>query len=143
MEVCIILSIEEICVCNGHGFSSALVPQEKQGIRIYLARTIQEFHGGTNKPKGIFSLRQGWSYCITLMRYIKAKCPKSRTCNKSGGLGYYGSLMEKGYKRRTLLSEPYVTLDNDWVEYVNTPLREGRGVAYYTQLNQQTGTTRR
>ena len=36
----------------------------------------------------------------------------------------YGSLIEREYKHRTLLSKPYMELDSDWVEYVNIPMKK-------------------
>ena len=36
----------------------------------------------------------------------------------------YGSLMEREHRHRALLSKPYMELDEEWIEYVNTPMKK-------------------
>ena len=52
----------------------------------------------------------------------------------------YGSLMEREHKHRTLLNEPYMELDVDWVEYVHTPIKK-KELHNNKKLRQQTSTT--
>jgi len=64
------------------------------------------------------------SYYLILVRYIEANALRAKLVRGAEDWDY-GSLIEREHKHRTLLSEPYMTLDDDWVEYVNTPMREG------------------
>ncbi|MCK5071305.1 MAG: hypothetical protein KAR01_12205, partial [Desulfocapsa sp.] len=48
-----------------------------------------------------------------------------------------GSLMERTEKHRTLLTEPYMQLDDDWVSYVNRPMGEGELHNIRNSVNRQ------
>ena len=48
--------------------------------------------------------------------------------------------MEREHKHRTLLSKPYIEVDEidvDWVKYVNTPMREGELHIVWNSVNRQ------
>ena len=45
--------------------------------------------------------------------------------------------MEREHTHRTLLSKPYMELYEDWVEYVNTPMREGELHTVRNSVNRQ------
>jgi len=62
------------------------------------------------------------SYYITLIRYIEANAKKAKLV-KSAEDWDYGSLMEREYKHRDILSRPYMELYEEWIEYVNTPIK--------------------
>ncbi|MDP0563478.1 MAG: hypothetical protein QS721_14600 [Candidatus Endonucleobacter sp. (ex Gigantidas childressi)] len=52
--------------------------------------------------------------------YIEANALRAKL-SKTAQDWQYGSLAERVFKHRNLLSKPYAKLD-DWVEYVNTPI---------------------
>ena len=45
--------------------------------------------------------------------------------------------MEREHKHRTLLSKPYIDLYEDWIVYVNTPIKEGELNTIRNSVNQQ------
>ena len=63
------------------------------------------------------------SYYITLIRYIEANAKRAKLVRKAEEWDY-GSLMEREQKHRTILSKPMVELDEDWVAYVNEPIKQ-------------------
>ncbi|MCF6245161.1 MAG: hypothetical protein L3J43_09005 [Sulfurovum sp.] len=76
------------------------------------------------------------SYYMTLIRYIEANALRAKLVRQAQDWDY-GSLMEREYKHRTLLSKPYIELDDDWVEYVNTPMGEGELHTVRNSVNRQ------
>jgi len=49
----------------------------------------------------------------------------------------YGSLVKRKQKHRTLLGEPYIELYEDWLEYVNTPIKRGELATIRNSVNRQ------
>ncbi|MDD5548058.1 MAG: transposase [Sulfurovaceae bacterium] len=76
------------------------------------------------------------SYYITLMRYIEANAKRAKLIRNAEDWDY-GSLMEREYRHRKLLSEPYVALYEDWAEHVNTPMRKGELHDIRNSVNRQ------
>ena len=61
------------------------------------------------------------SYYITLMRYIEANALRAGLVNSAEAY-MYASLYERLHHNRFLLHQPYMDLDNEWLQYVSTPL---------------------
>jgi len=76
------------------------------------------------------------SYYLTLIRYIEANAHRAKLTKKAEDWKY-GSLYERVTKNRELLNEPYVTLYDEWVNYVNQPLREGELENMRNSVNRQ------
>ena len=76
------------------------------------------------------------SYYITLIRYIEANAKRAKLVRNAKDWDY-GSLMERAYKHRTLLSRSYMELGEEWIEYVNTPMREGELHTIRNSVNRQ------
>ncbi|CAA6827245.1 MAG: Transposase [uncultured Sulfurovum sp.] len=87
-------------------------------------------------PKGISSLRSGQSYYLTLIRYIEANASRAKLVKRAEEWSY-GSLQERVEKVRTILSEPYIELYDEWVKYVNQPLKEGELDTIRNSVNRQ------
>lgn len=52
---------------------------------------------------------------MTLIRYIEANASRAKLSRRAEDWDY-GSLMEREHKHRTLLSEPYMELDEEWAD---------------------------
>jgi len=76
------------------------------------------------------------SYYIKLIQYIEANALRAKLSRRAEDWDY-GSLMERVQKHRTMLSEPYIALDDEWVEYVNRPLNEGELHTIRNSVNRQ------
>jgi len=74
---------------------------------------------------------------ITLIRYIEANALRAKLARRAEDWDY-GSLMEREHKHRTLLSKPYMELDKEWIEYVNTPIKQGELHSIRNSVNRQT-----
>lgn len=62
------------------------------------------------------------SYYISVMRYIEANALRAGLVTK-GEEWIYGSLHERVLTERILLSEPLIEIGDDWVNYVNEPMK--------------------
>ena len=62
------------------------------------------------------------SYYLTLIRYIEANAYRAKLTKKAEDWKY-ASLYERVEKNRELLSESYIELYDEWVKYVNQPLK--------------------
>ena len=76
------------------------------------------------------------SYYITLIRYIEANALRAKLVKQAQDWDY-GSLMEREHKHRTLLSNPYIELYDEWIEYVNAPMRKGELHTIRNSINRQ------
>lgn len=76
------------------------------------------------------------SYYLILIRYIEANAFRAKLVKKAEDWTY-GSLQERVEENRKLLNEPYITLYEEWVKYVNTPLREGELDNIRNSVNRQ------
>ena len=78
----------------------------------------------------------GQSYYITLIRYIEANALRAKLVRKAEDWDY-GSLMEREHRHRALLSKPYMELDEEWIEYVNTSIKKGELHNIRNSVNRQ------
>lgn len=62
------------------------------------------------------------SYYISAMRYIEANAVRAGLV-KQAQMWQYGSLHERVETKNSWLCEPLITLGDDWVEFVNQPMR--------------------
>lgn len=62
------------------------------------------------------------SYYISVMRYIEANALRAGLVTK-GEEWIYGSLHERVSTEKILLSEPLIEIGDDWVSYVNEPMK--------------------
>jgi len=76
------------------------------------------------------------SYYLTLIRYIEANAKRAKLVRNAKDWDY-GSLMEREHRHRKLLSEPYMTLDEGWAEYVNIPMKQGELHDIRNSVNRQ------
>ena len=76
------------------------------------------------------------SYYLALIRYIESNRHRAKLTQKAEDWKY-GSLHERVEKNRELLSERYVELYDEWVKYVNQPLREGELENIRNSVNRQ------
>ena len=76
------------------------------------------------------------SYYLTLIRYIEANAHRVKLSQKAEDWKY-GSLYERVEKNRELLSEPYMELYDEWVKYVNEPLKESELENIRNSVNRQ------
>ena len=61
------------------------------------------------------------SYYMTLLRYIEANAVRARLVKRAENW-LFGSLNERMQKGRTLLSDPFMELGDNWSSYVNEPI---------------------
>jgi putative transposase len=78
----------------------------------------------------------GESMTLILVRYLEANAHRAKLTKKAEDWKY-GSLHERVKRNRELLSEAYVTLYDEWVKYVNQPLREGELENIRNSVNRQ------
>lgn len=76
------------------------------------------------------------SYRLTLIRYIEANAYRAKLVKKAE-TWEYGSLYERAYQHRSLLSSSYIELYEDWIEYVSSPIREGELQTIRNSVNRQ------
>jgi putative transposase len=62
------------------------------------------------------------SYYISLMHYIEANALRAGLVTR-GEEWVYGSLYERTTKEKTLLCEPFIEIGDDWVNYINEPMK--------------------
>jgi len=139
------VEIHAYCLMPNH-FHLLLVPKEPNSlsrlmqwvmtshVRYYHKKNKTSGHIWQGRYKSFIVEKE--SYYITLLRYIEANALRAKLVRRAEDWDY-GSLMERVYKHRTLLSKPYMTLDNEWVEYVNEPLKKGELHSIRNSVNRQ------
>jgi len=127
------VEIHAYCLMPNH-FHLLLIPQEEKSlsrlmqwvmtshVRYYHKKNKTSGHIWQGRYKSFMVEKE--SYYLTLIRYIEANAYRAKL-TKQAQDWKYGSLYERVEKNRELLNEPYVTMYDDWVNYVNQPLREG------------------
>ena len=76
------------------------------------------------------------SYYLTLIRYIEANAHRAKLTKKAENWKYV-SLHERVEKNRELLSEPYIELYDEWVEYINQPFKKKELEKIRNSVNRQ------
>ncbi|MDD3775345.1 MAG: transposase [Sulfurovaceae bacterium] len=139
------VEIHAYCLMPNH-FHLLLIPTEPNSlsrlmqwvmtshVRYYHKKNKTSGHIWQGRYKSFIVEKE--SYYLTLIRYIEANAKRAKLVRNAKDWDY-GSLMEREHRHRKLLSEPYMTLDEDWAEYVNTPMREGELHDIRNSVNRQ------
>ncbi len=139
------VEIHAYCLMPNH-FHLLLVPKEEKSlsrlmqwvvtshVRYYHKKNKTSGHIWQGRYKSFIVEKE--SYYITLIRYIEANALRAKLVRKAKDWDY-GSLIEREHKHRTLLSEPYMELYEEWIEHVNTPIREGELYNIRNSVNRQ------
>ena len=139
------VEIHAYCLMPNH-FHLLLVPKVEKSLSRFMQWVMTShvrYYHKKNKTSGhIWQGRyksfivEKESYYITLMRYIEANALRAKLTRKAQDWNY-GSLQERTGNSRKLLTQPYIKLDEDWVEYVNTPMKEGELHTIRNSVNRQ------
>ena len=139
------IEIHAYCLMPNH-FHLLLVPKEEKSLSRFMQWVMTShvrYYHKKNKTSGhIWQGRyksfivEKESYYITLIRYIEANALRAKLVLNAEDWDY-GSLMEREEKHRVLLSEPYMQLEEEWVNYVNEPIREGELYNIRNSVNRQ------
>ncbi len=139
------VEIHAYCLMPNH-FHLLLVPQEENSLSRFMqwvmTSHVRNYHKKNRTSGHIWQGRyksfivEKESYYITLIRYIEANALRAKLVSKAEDWEY-GSLIEREEKHRTLLGKPYLQLNDDWQEYVNTPIREGQLQTIRNSVNRQ------
>jgi len=133
------------CLMPNH-FHLLLIPQEEKSlsrlmqwvmtshVRYYHKKNKTSGHIWQGRYKSFMVEKE--SYYLTLIRYIETNAHRAKLTKKAQDWKY-GSLYERVTKNRELLNEPYVTLYDEWINYVNQPLREGELENIRNSVNRQ------
>ena len=139
------VEIHAYCLMPNH-FHLLLVPQEEKRlsrvmqwvmtshVRYYHKKNKTSGHIWQGRYKSFMVEKE--SYYLTLIRYIEANALRAKLSQKAEDWKYC-SLYERVEKSRELLSDPYVELYDEWVKYVNQPLREGELENIRNSVNRQ------
>ena len=140
------VEVHAYCLMPNH-FHLLLIPKEPNSlsrlmqwvmtshVRYYHKKNKTSGHIWQGRYKSFMVEKE--SYYITLVRYIEANALRAKLVKRAEDWDY-GSLMEREHKHRTLLSEPYMPLNDTWVEYVNEPLHKGELHTIRNSVNRQT-----
>ena len=139
------VEIHAYCLMPNH-FHLLLIPKETKSLSRFMqwvmTSHVRYYHKKNRTSGHIWQGRyksfivEKESYYISLMRYIEANALRAKLVLKAQDWDY-GSLMEREQKHRTLLSEPYIEIYEDWVEYVNTPIKRGELATIRNSVNRQ------
>jgi putative transposase len=139
------VEIHAYCLMPNH-FHLLLVPQEEKSlsrlmqwimtshVRYYHRKNKTSGHIWQGRYKSFMVEKE--SYYLALIRYIEANAHRAKLTKKAEDWKY-ASLHERVENNRKLLSEPYIELYDEWVEYVNQPLREGELENIRNSVNRQ------
>lgn len=139
------VEIHAYCLMPNH-FHLLLVPTEPNSlskfmqwvmtshVRYYHKKNKTTGHIWQGRYKSFIVEKEG--YYITLMRYIEANAKRAKFVKRAEDWDY-GSLIEREHKHRKLLSESYMKLDENWAEYVNTPIKKGELCNIRNSVNRQ------
>ena len=139
------VEIHSYCLMPNH-FHLLLIPKEANSlsrlmqwvmtshVRYYHKKNKTSGHIWQGRYKSFIVEKE--SYYITLIRYIEANALRAKLVRNAEDWDY-GSLMEREHKHRTLLSKPYMELYEEWIEYVNTPMREAELNTIRNSVNRQ------
>ena len=139
------VEIHAYCLMPNH-FHLLLVPKEEKSlsrlmqwvmtshVRYYHKKNKTSGHIWKGRYKSFMVEKE--SYYLTLIRYIESNAHRTKLTQKAEEWKY-GSLYERVTKKRELLNEPYVELYDEWVQYVNQPLKEGELEKIRNSVNRQ------
>lgn len=139
------VEIHAYCLMPNH-FHLLLIPKETNSlsrlmqwvmtshVRYYHKKNKTSGHIWQGRYKSFIVEKE--SYYMTLIRYIEANAKRAKIVRRAEEWDY-GSLMEREYKHRTLLSKLYIDLDEDWVGYVNAPMPKGELHTIRNSVNRQ------
>ena len=139
------VEIHAYCLMPNH-FHLLLVPKESNSlsrlmqwvmtshVRYYHKKNKTSGHIWQGRYKSFMVEKE--SYYLTLIQYIEANALRAKLVRQAQDWNY-GSLMEREYKHRTLLSKPYMELYDEWIGYVNTPIKEAELHTIRNSVNRQ------
>jgi len=140
------VEIHAYCLMPNH-FHLLLVPQEEKSlsrlmqwvmtshVRYYHKKNKTSGHIWQGRYKSFIVEKE--SYYITLIQYIEANALRAKLVKRAEDW-LYGSLCERVKQQKTLLNEPYIELYDEWIKYVNAPIREGELHTIRNSVNRQT-----
>jgi putative transposase len=139
------VEIHAYCLMPNH-FHLLLVPKEANSLSRFMQWVMTSYvryYHKKNKTSGhIWQGRyksfivEKESYYITLIQYIESNALRAKLVGKAQDWEY-SSLVEREQKHRELLSETYIELDDEWVMYVNTPIKKGELGTIRNSVNRQ------
>lgn len=125
------IAIHAYCLLPNH-FHLLLSPQHEGSlsrmmqwvmtshVRYYHRKNKTSGHVWQGRYKSFIIEKE--SYYISVMRYIEANALRAGLVTK-GEEWIYGSLHERVSTERVLLSEPSIEIGDDWINYVNEPMK--------------------
>ena len=125
------IAIHAYCLLPNH-FHLLLSPQHEGSlsrmmqwvmtshVRYYHRKNKTSGHVWQGRYKSFIIEKE--SYYISVMHYIEANALRADLVTK-GEEWIYGSLHERVSTERVLLSEPSIEIGDDWINYVNEPMK--------------------
>jgi putative transposase len=139
------VEIHAYCLMPNH-FHLLLVPTQTNSLSRFMqwvmTSHVRYYHKKNRTSGHIWQGRyksfmvEKESYYLTLTRYIEANAKRAKLVRRAEDWDY-GSLIEREHGHRKLLGEMYMTLDEDWVEHVNTSMRKGELDDIRNSVNRQ------